>query len=149
MKRHSISTSSNGGFPPQQLAPPGAVIEGGTNNPSPKDHMQRSGFSSQSHSGNDHPPQRNSFRSRNGSSHPRGDGSHHYNYKGRHDQERGNSDWNAHRNFAGKDTHMQSQRVIPRFMRGPPPPSSAPFILPPTVRPFGGPIGFPGKQQSF
>ncbi|KAF5454599.1 hypothetical protein F2P56_024251 [Juglans regia] len=144
MKRHGVSTSSNGGLPPQQQAPPGAVIDGGLNNPSPKDHMQRSGFSSQSHSGNDHPPQRNSFRNRNGGSHTRGDGSHHHNYKGRHDHERGNSDWNAHRNFAGKDTHMQPQRVIHRFMRGPPSPqSSAPFIPPPTVRPYGGPIGFP------
>jgi la-related protein 1 len=108
--------------------------------------MQRSGFGSQSHSGNEHPPHR-SFRHRNGGSHPRGDGSHNHGYGGRRDQDRGNQDWNAHRNFPGRDTHMQQQRVVPRFIRPPPPPpNSAPFIPPPPMRPFGSPIGFPGKQ---
>lgn len=143
MKRTGASTSSNGGLSHQQQAPAGLVNETAPNNPSPKDHMQRSGFGSQSHSGNDHPPHRNSFRNRNGGPHPRGDGSHNHGYGGRRDQDRGNQDW-AHRNFPGRDTHMQQQRVVPRFMR-PPPPNSAPFIPPPSMRPFGSPIGFPGK----
>lgn len=144
IKRSSASTSSNGGLSHQQQAPAGLVIETAPNNPSPKDHMQRSGFGSQSHSGNDHPHHRSSFRSRNGGSHPRGDGSHNHGYGGRRDQDRGNQDWNAHRNFPGRDTHMQQQRVVPRFIRPPPPPpNSAPFIPPPQMRPFGTPIGFP------
>ncbi|KAL4645540.1 hypothetical protein ACB092_02G241700 [Castanea dentata] len=142
--RNNPSTSSNGGLPPQQLAPV-PVVEMAPNTPSPKDHTHRSGFSSQSHGGNDHPPQRsNSFRGRNGGSHPRGDGSHHHGYGNRRDQERGNQDWNAHRNFPGRDNHMQPQRVVPRFIRPPPPPpppSSTPFI-PSPVR-FGSPISFP------
>lgn len=143
-QRNNPSTSSNGGLPLQQLAPV-PVVEMAPNTPSPKDHTHRSGFSSQSHGGNDHPPQRsNSFRNRNGGSHPRGDGSHHHSYGNRRDQERGHQDWNAHRNFPGRDTHMQPQRVMPRYIRPPPPPpppSSTAFI-PPPVR-FGSPIGFP------
>ncbi|KAG6645510.1 la-related protein 1C-like [Carya illinoinensis] len=141
MRRNNASTSSNGGLPQQQLAPPGAAVEMGPNNPSSKDHTQRSGFASQSHGGNDHPPHRNSFRNRNGGSHPRGDGSHHHGYGG----SRGNQDWNTHRNFSGRDNHMQPQRGAPRFIRPPPPPplSSTPFIPPPPVRPFASPIGFP------
>lgn len=142
MKRNNTSTSSNGGLPQQQV-PPVPAVEMASNNPSPKDHTHRSGFAS--HSGNDHPQHRNSFRGRNGGSHPRGDGSHHHNYGNRRDQERGNQDW-GHRNFTGRDTHMQTPRGVPRYIRPPPPPpppSSAPFIQP--VRHFGSPIGFPGK----
>nr|XP_023893711.1 la-related protein 1C [Quercus suber]POE59514.1 la-related protein 1c [Quercus suber] len=144
-QRNNPSTSSNGGLPPQQLAPV-PVAEMAPNTPSPKDYTHRSGFSSQSHGGNDHPPQRsNSFRNRNGGSHPRGDGSHHHGYGNRRDQERGNQDWNAHRNFPGRDTHMQPQRVVPRYIRPPPPPpppSSTPPFIPPPVR-FGSPMGYP------
>uniref|UniRef100_A0A2N9J3G6 HTH La-type RNA-binding domain-containing protein n=1 Tax=Fagus sylvatica TaxID=28930 RepID=A0A2N9J3G6_FAGSY len=140
MKRNNTSTSSNGGLPQQQV-PPVPAVEMASNNPLPKDHTHRSGFAS--HSGNDHPQHRNSFRGRNGGSHPRGDGSHHHNYGNRRDQERGNQDW-GHRNFTGRDTHMQTPRGVPRYIRPPPPPpppSSAPFIQP--VRHFGSPIGFP------
>lgn len=148
MKRNNSHSSSNGGLP-QPPASQGSVVEGRSNNPSPRDHTQKSGFGSQFHGGSDHPHPRGSFKHRNGNQHPRGDGSHHHNYGGRRDQERGNQDWNSHRNYSGRDAHMQPQRVVQRFTRHPPPPppppppSSSPFIPPPPVRPFGSPIGFP------
>ncbi|KAG8660043.1 la-related protein 1C isoform X2 [Manihot esculenta] len=141
-KRNGANTSSNGGTPQSPGSQP-HVGDVHLNNSSPRDHSQRN---SQSRSANDHlQQQRNSFR-RNGGPHSRGDGSHHHNYGGRREQDRANQDWNPHRNFNGRDTHMQSQRVVQRFLRHPPPPppppTTAPFIGPP-VRAFGSPIGFP------
>ncbi|XP_044470363.1 la-related protein 1C-like [Mangifera indica] len=131
IKRNGANSSSNGGLthPPAQQGP---AAEGTLNHPSPRDHSQ----------------QRGSFRNRNGNSHPRGDGSH---YGARRDHDRGNQEWNAHRNFNGRDGHVQHQRVIQRFVRHlappppppPPPPSSSQFIPPLPVRPFGSPLGFP------
>ncbi|XP_043709672.1 la-related protein 1C [Telopea speciosissima] len=99
------------------------------------------GFGSQP----DH-PQRSSFRRGNGGPHLRGDGPYHNNnnFGGRRDQDRGNYEWNPHRSFNGRDVHVQHQGVVPRaaFIR-PPSPSSAPFVSPPPVRPFGNPMGFP------
>lgn len=144
MKRNNTNAPSNGGNPQQQ---PSAtqVVEMSPNNPSPKDNAHRSGFGSHNHGGGDHPQPRNSFRGRNSGSHPRGDGSHHHNYSSRRDQDRGNHDWNGPRNFNGRETHMQPQRVVSRF-RGPTPPvTSNPFVPPPPVRPYGSPIGFGGK----
>ncbi|BBH08058.1 winged-helix DNA-binding transcription factor family protein [Prunus dulcis] len=137
MKRNNASASSNGGLPsinPQLV----------------KEHTHRSAIGSQSHSNNDHPQQRNSFRNRNGGSHPRGDGSHHHNY--RRDQDRGGQDWNTHRNFNNRDNHMHPQRSVPRMMRPhqtppPPPPNAAQFIHQPQMRAFGGPIGFEMQPQ--
>ncbi|XP_043712039.1 la-related protein 1C-like [Telopea speciosissima] len=99
----------------------------------------RGGFGSHPHS-SDHPQQRgSSFRRGNGGPHPRGDGPYHNNnFGGRRDQDQ----WNPHRSFNGRDVHMQQQRV-PRAAFVRPPPSSAPFITPPPVRPFGNPMGFP------
>ncbi|XP_022739836.1 la-related protein 1C isoform X2 [Durio zibethinus] len=143
MKRNNNNSASNGGL--SQPPPQSSMVEAPVNSPSSKDHMQRSGFVSQPHTGgNDHPHPRNSFRHRNGGSHPRGDGSHHQNYGGRRNHDHGNHDWNG-RNFNSRDGHMQP-RVVPRLMRHPPPPpppNTAAFIAPPHVIPFAGPIGFP------
>ncbi|KAJ4842428.1 hypothetical protein Tsubulata_027293 [Turnera subulata] len=144
MKRNGANTSSNGGT----TQPPGSQGAGGDvplNSPSSGEHGQRS---SQSRGGNDHPlqQQRNSFRNRNGGPHSR-DGSHYQNYGGRRDQERGNHDWNSHRNFNNRDAYIPPQRGTPRFPRHPPPPppppATTPFVAPPPVRPFAGPMGFP------
>lgn len=146
-QRNNASASSNGGIP-QHQTPAGQGVEVPPNNPSPKEHSHRSAFGSQSHSSNDHPQQRNSFRNRNGGPHPRGDGSHHHNYGGRH-QDRGSQDWNNHRNFNNRDNHIHPQRVVPRAMRpphqAPAPPNAPPFIPQPPIRSFAGPIGF-GKH---
>ncbi|POO00809.1 Transcriptional repressor poly-beta-hydroxybutyrate-responsive [Trema orientale] len=145
-KRNNSNASSNGGLP-QQQAPASQAVEIASNNPSPREHSQRTGFGSHSDGSGDHPQQRNSFRNRNGGSHPRGDGSHHHNYGGRRDQDRGNHEWNSRgRSFNGRDPHMQQQRVDPRVYRGPtPPPSPGPFIPPHPLRPYGTPpMGFPG-----
>ncbi|XP_010266026.1 PREDICTED: la-related protein 1C-like isoform X2 [Nelumbo nucifera] len=127
--------------------PPQVVLESAPRDPSHKSNNwetgQRGGFVSQSHIGNDHPQQRNSFRRGNGGSHPRSDGTHHNNYGSRRDQDRGNHEWNSHRGFNGRDVHMQQQRMVPRGFIRPPPPNSTPFIGPPPVRPFGNPMGFP------
>ncbi|KAK3224384.1 hypothetical protein Dsin_011409 [Dipteronia sinensis] len=143
-RRNAAGTSSNGGLP-QPPSPQGPVVEM-PNNPAP--HSQKSGFGSQSHSGNnDHSQHRNSYKNRNGGTHhPRGDGSHHHNYGGKRDQDRGNQDWHSHRNFNGRDAPMQPQRAVQRFIRHPPPPpppGSTPFIPPGPLRPFVNPIGFP------
>ncbi|KAK7252990.1 hypothetical protein RIF29_37337 [Crotalaria pallida] len=130
-KHNSSNASTNGGHP-QHSAPPNSTPATGSHNSSQRDHTQRGGFVS-----NDHPQQRNSFRNRNGGPHQRGDGAHHHNYGNRRDQ-----DWNTHRNFNGRDSHMPP-RAVPRFIRPPPPPNSAQFIHPPPLRPFGGHIGFP------
>ncbi|XVF18068.1 hypothetical protein REPUB_Repub10bG0179800 [Reevesia pubescens] len=147
MKRNSNNSASNGGL--SQPPPQGPAVESPVNSPSSRDHIQRSGFVSQPHSGgNDHPHPRNSFRHRNGP-HPRGDGSHHQNYGGRRNQDHGNQDWNG-RNFNSRDGHMQP-RVVPRLMRHPPPsppPNTAPFIPAPPLRPFGTHMGFPGELAS-
>ncbi|XP_022751498.1 la-related protein 1C-like isoform X2 [Durio zibethinus] len=141
--KHGNNLASNGGLP--QPLPQGPAVEAPLNSPSSRDHIQRSGFVSQPHSGgNDHPNPRNSFRHRNGGPHPRGDGSPHQNYGGRRNRDHGNQDWNS-RNFNNRDGHVQP-RVVPRLMRHPappPPPNTAPFIAPPPVRPFGTPMGFP------
>lgn len=131
-KHNSSNASTNGGHP-QQSAPQVSIAASGSLNSSAKDHTQRSGLVS-----NDHPHQRNSSRNRNGGSHQRGDGAHHHNYGNRRDQ-----DWNTHRNFNGRDSHM-SPRASSRFIRPPPPHNSAQFIHPPPLRPFGGHIGFHG-----
>ena len=145
MKRNGNNSASNGGL--SQPLPQGPVVEAPLKSPSSRDHMQRSGFVSQPHSGgNDHPHPRYSFRHRNGVPHPRGDGSHHQNYGGRRNQDHGNQDWNG-RNFNSRDVHMQP-RVVPRLMRHPappPPPNTAPFISHLPMRPFGNHMGFPGK----
>lgn len=157
MKRNGPNTSFNGGHL-QQPAPQGQIAATGFHNSSPKDHTQRSGFVSQTHNVNDHSQQRNSFRNRNSGPHQRGDGphqrgdgTHHHNYN-RREQDRGNQDWNTHRNFNGRDNHMPP-RVFPRFIRPPPPPpppNSGQFIpAPPPVRAFGGPVGFPGMLYNF
>ncbi|CAN0861330.1 La-related protein 1C [Linum grandiflorum] len=133
--------SSSDASSPQAAASQGHAAEGHLNNPFPRDHTQRS---SQPRNSSDHSgQQRSSFRNRNGGTHPRADGS---NYGGRRDHDRGNQEWNSHRNFNGRDGHVQPQRVAPRFMRHPPPPpppASTPFIAAPPVRAFGSPMGFP------
>lgn len=155
--------SANGGFPhpppPLQLEmsptisgkPSTAAGESNSKNHSHKEAGQRGGFGSQSHSGSDHQQQRNSFRRGNGGPHPRGDGSSHHNYGGRH-QDRGNQDWNPHRNF-GRDTHIQPHRVLssPRGGYIRPPHATTPFIPPPPVpvRPFGTPMVYPGEISCF
>ncbi|XP_027347373.1 la-related protein 1C-like isoform X2 [Abrus precatorius] len=142
-KRSNSNTSANGGHPGAQLSVhQGSMAATGSHNynSSPRDHQTRAGFVSA-----DHPQQRNSFRHRNGGGpHQRADGGHHHNYGGRRDHDRGNSDWNAHRNFNGRDNYM-SQRYMPRFMRPPPPPNPAQLFPPPPppMRPFGGSVGFP------
>ncbi|KAI4314722.1 hypothetical protein L6164_027602 [Bauhinia variegata] len=140
MKRNGSKASSNAGHP-QQSASQASIAVTGSHNSSPKGHSQRSGFVSHPHNVNDHPQQPNSFRNRNGGPNQRGD-AHHHNYGNRREQDRGNQDWNAHRNFNGRDTHMPA-RVVPRYMRPPPPPNSAQFVPPPPMRPYGGPFGFP------
>ncbi|KAL3031699.1 hypothetical protein AAZX31_02G043200 [Glycine max] len=142
-KRSNSNTSSNGGHhPPQMSGPQGPIAPAGSHNynSSPKEHQPRAGFFP-----NDHLPQRNSFRYRNGGGpHQRGDGHHHHNYGGRRDQDhRGNQDWNNHRSFNGRDNFM-SPRFGPRFIRPPLPPNPAPlFPPPPPLHPYGGSIGFP------
>ncbi|OIV94859.1 hypothetical protein TanjilG_22056 [Lupinus angustifolius] len=126
--KHNSSNVSTSGGHPQQSAPHAAI---GSNNSSPRDHIQRSGFAS-----NDHPQQRNSFRNRNSGPHQRDDGAHYHSYGNRRHQ-----DWNTHRNFNGRDTLMLPT-AVPRIIRQPPPPNSAPFIHPPPVRPFGSPFRF-------
>lgn len=166
MKRNSGNSSNsiaaaNGGFS-QLPSPRGSGGEMTSNNSgrhgnsgsdsssrenTHRDGGQRGSYGSQSHGGNEHHQQRNSYRRGNGGTHPRGDGSHHHGYGGRRgDQDRANQDWNQNRGFGGRDTHMQPQRVPSRpFMRGPPPPGPAPFMPPPLpVRPFGGaPLVYP------
>jgi len=127
VKNHSSNASSNGGQSPQA-----SVAATGSHNSSPKDHTQRGGFVS-----NDHPQQRNSFRNRNGGPHQRGDGSHHHNYGNRRQE------WNNNRSFGSRDTNVPP-RVVPRFIRPPPPPNSTQFFHPSPMRPFGGHIGFHG-----
>jgi len=132
LKNHSSNASSNGGHHPQQYVPQASVAATGSHNSSPKDHTPRSGFVS-----NDHPQHRNSFRNRNGGPHQRGDGSHHHNYGNRR------QDWNNNRSFSSRDTNV-SPRVVPRFIRPPPPPNSTQFFHPSPMPPFGGHIGFHG-----
>ncbi|KAL1370581.1 hypothetical protein HN51_000827 [Arachis hypogaea] len=143
-RRNNSNTSSNGGHPQQHSGPQGSVTASG-----PQHHGSRTGFGSSDHpqQRNDH-PQRNSFRNRNGGPHPRGDGAHHHNYGGRRDQGHGHQDWNAHRNFNGRDNYM-SPRFGPRMVQAPPPPPPNHFYAaPPQMRPFGG-MGYsePPLQQ--
>uniref|UniRef100_A0A9I9CSW4 HTH La-type RNA-binding domain-containing protein n=2 Tax=Cucumis melo TaxID=3656 RepID=A0A9I9CSW4_CUCME len=135
MKRSGAASSYSGGVS-QQSATSVSTIDTTPSNPSSKDHMQRNSFASQSHNDHNyqHQHQPNSFRSR-GSGYPRGDSSHHHNHGSRRDQDRGNHDWNPHRNYG------QPQRVVQRYIRPPPPPSNATFI-PSSMRPLGGPIPF-------
>lgn len=139
MRRNGSSNSHNSSLP-QQSAPSSPVIDPAPNNSS-KDQTQRTAFiPSQSHSDHGHQQPRNSFRSRGGGSHPRGDNSHHHNYGSRRDHDRGNQDWNSNRNY-----NAQPQRVVHRFIRPPPPPppNTTGFISSPTMRPIGGPLPFP------
>jgi la-related protein 1 len=128
IKHNSSNVSSNGGHT-QQSALQVSIAATGSHNSSSKDHTQRSGSS-------DHPHQRNSFRNRNGGPHQRGDGSNHHNYGNRRDQ-----DWNNRRNFNGRDMHVPP-RVSPRIIRPSMPPNSPQFIHPPSLRPYGGHMGF-------
>ncbi|KAE8707769.1 putative Basic-leucine zipper transcription factor family protein [Hibiscus syriacus] len=147
MKRNS-NISADGGL--SQPLPQGPVVESPVNSPSSWDHIQRSGFASQSHSDdNDHPHPRNSYRHRNGGPHPRGDGSHHQNFGGRRNQDHGNHEWHG-RNLNKRDGHLQP-RGAPRVMRHTPPPlvpNSIPFIAHTPLRPFGTPMGYPGEMPS-
>ncbi|XP_052196378.1 la-related protein 1C isoform X2 [Diospyros lotus] len=118
-----------------------AVSEPPSRDHAHKEGGHKGGFGSQSHSGSDHPPQRNTFRRGNGGHHARGDGSYHQNYGGRRDQDRLNHEWNSQGAFGGRDAHVQSQRVVPRPFIRPPPPGSAQFIPSPVpMRPFGSPM---------
>ncbi|KAE8715917.1 putative Basic-leucine zipper transcription factor family protein [Hibiscus syriacus] len=148
MKHYNNISASNGGL---SLPPPqGPVAESHVNSPSSWDHIERSGFVSQSHTGgNDHQHQRNSYRHRNGGLHPRGDGSHHQNFGGRRNQDHGNHEWHG-RNLNSRDGHLQP-RGAPRVMRHPPPspvPNSIPFIAHTPMQPFGTPMGYPGEMPS-
>ncbi|KAK8673310.1 hypothetical protein V6N13_111656 [Hibiscus sabdariffa] len=149
MRRNSNILASNGSL--SQPPPQGPLVESPVNSPSSRDHIQRSGFVSQSQTGgNDHPHPRNSYRHRNGGPHPRGDGSHHQNFGGRRNQDHGNHEWNG-RNFNSRDGHLQP-RGAPRVIRHPPPPplpNTIPFIAhTPPMRPFGTPMGYPGEMAS-
>ncbi|KAK4774069.1 hypothetical protein SAY87_029088 [Trapa incisa] len=114
---------------------------------SPRYHSPRGNFASQSHGGNDHSrQQRNSFRNRNGGMHPRGDGFHHQNFGGRHDQERGNQEWNSHRSFGSN--RDQQQRANPVTIRPPPPPPPPiPYTIPPQIWPYNT-MGFTELQST-
>ncbi|KAL9249827.1 La-related protein [Drosera capensis] len=93
-------------------------------------------------SSGDHSQQRGSYRRGNGGQHNRGESSH-PNYGGRHDQDRGNPDWNHQRNFNG-----YSPRPFGRGnMMRPAPPVHAP-VMPavPFPRPLVGPIVPPDYQ---
>ncbi|KAL6993400.1 hypothetical protein U1Q18_011516 [Sarracenia purpurea var. burkii] len=112
--------SDNGGKPGS------SVPESSSRDQAHKDSGQRGGFGSQSHSGNDHVQQRNSYRRGNGSPHSRGDGSYHHSYGARRDQDR--HDRNSHRSFNGRDAHVQP-RVLPRgYVRPPPHEVASPMI---------------------
>ncbi|KAK4781116.1 hypothetical protein SAY87_017222 [Trapa incisa] len=91
---------------------------------SPRYHSPRGNFASQSHGGNDYSRhQRNSFRNRNGGMQPRGDGFHHQNFGGRHDQERGSQERNSHRSFGSNgDQQQRANQVNIRPQPSPPPP---------------------------
>ncbi|KAG8477009.1 hypothetical protein CXB51_030315 [Gossypium anomalum] len=147
MKQNSNISASNGGL--SQPPPQGPMVEAPLNSPS-RDHIQRTGFLPYS-GGPDQQHPRNSFRHRNNGPHPRGNGSHHLNYRGRRNQDHGNQDWNG-RNFISRDGHMMP-RVAPRFMRHPPPPplpaNTGPLFASPHVRPFGTPFGFPEFSSQF
>ncbi|GLT39286.1 hypothetical protein SLA2020_134840 [Shorea laevis] len=149
MKRGGASSNGSLSQPPPPS--PGSAVEAPLNSSS-REHAQRSGFISQSHSGNDHPQQRNSYRNRNGGPHPRGDGSHTQYYGRRRNQGHVNQDWNNHRNFNGRDAHLQPQRGVPGFRHGPPPPPALPntpqYMAHPPSQPFGTPIGFPEFPSS-
>lgn len=157
----SGNTNANGGFsqPPLEMPSTNAGRSGlAVPESSPRDHTnkesgQRGGFGSQSHGGNDHPQQRNSFRRGSGGGpYPRGDGSYQQNYRGRRDQDGGNHEWNSNRSFSGRDAPMHPQRVVPRGFIRPSPHNPTPFIPPPPpvpVQPFGNPIIYPGKLFFF
>ncbi|KAL4366364.1 hypothetical protein GQ457_05G012140 [Hibiscus cannabinus] len=151
MKRTNNISASNGGLSQPPPPPQDPLVQSPVNSPSARDHVQRSGFVSQSHTGgNDHPHPRNSYRHRNGGPHPRGDGSHHQNFGGRRNQDHGNHEWNG-RNFNGRDGHVQP-RVAPRVMRHPPPPpvpNTVPFIGHTPMQPFGTPMGYPDMASLY
>ncbi|KAF8410392.1 hypothetical protein HHK36_002921 [Tetracentron sinense] len=157
---------ANGGFTQPPLPRP-PVVEMPQNNSgnlgqtgpdsSPRDPPRKSinlesgprgGFVSQSHLGNDHPQQRNSFSRGSGRPHPRGDGHYHNSIGSRRNWDGGNYEWNPHPNFNGRDFHVQQQRVVPRNYIRPPPPSSTHFISPTPMRSFGYPMGYPDMTSS-
>ncbi|KAM7260958.1 hypothetical protein ACFE04_026433 [Oxalis oulophora] len=119
--RRNANSSSSGGVshPPAQQA---SAAEGTINNPSPRDHTQKSGHGksghgcSQSHGGGDHPSQRANHKNNNG-----------------------NHNNNVGKTVNGKDAHLQPQRLPQRFPRHPPPhaPSPIPPLFPPPIRSFG------------
>ncbi|KAE9596564.1 putative winged helix-turn-helix DNA-binding domain-containing protein [Lupinus albus] len=128
--KHNSSNSSTNDGHQKQSAPQVSTAATESHNSYPRDRTQRSGFVS-----NDHQQQRNSYRNRNGGPHQRGNDAHHHSYGNRRGQE-----WNTHRNFNGRETHIPPS-AVPRFIR--PPPNSAQFIHSPPMRPFGSPAGFP------
>ncbi|KAL5995698.1 hypothetical protein ACLOJK_041814 [Asimina triloba] len=99
----------------------------------------------QSHVGTDLP--RGPFRRGNGG--PRGDGTYHGGYGNRRDHERTNYEWNQPQGFNGRDVHVRQPRALPRNFIRPPAPAPGPFVAPPPIRPYGGPMGFPGKSSCF
>ncbi|CAH8281134.1 unnamed protein product [Arabidopsis lyrata] len=89
---------------------------------------------------------RNSQRKSNNSSYPRGEGLHHGN---RRNYESGFS----HRNYSGRDMHLQPQRgngmMRPQMLMGPPsfPASSAQYMAAPQLGSYGGPMIYPDYAQ--
>ncbi|WOH12772.1 hypothetical protein DCAR_0832280 [Daucus carota subsp. sativus] len=88
-----------------------------------------------------HPSRRGNFGSR-----PAGDGGYNHSYGARHDHDR---ERNASRNSSGREVHMH--HMVPPPPPPPPPPRGLarpvlpgpiPYIPPPLVRPFGGPMPF-------
>lgn len=151
-KKQNGSTSSSGGVA-QTSAIGSPSVDPRSNNPSARDHNHRSGPVSHSQNGNEHPQQqRSSLRHRSGGNYSRGDGPYQHNYGVRRDQERGNQELSGHRNFNNnRDSHMPQQRAaISRYGRpsAPPPiPPASAYIGPASVRPFGGPVVYPGKAD--
>lgn len=137
--------SVQGGFPhPQPPSPPPFPIMRmppfsgflpAMQDPSLQESQYRpaGGFVSQTKMANDH-------RSSRRGSYGRGDGAYQNSF-GRRDQDRGNYG-------NTRDVHMQPQRPHSRGMvrpPGPSPPNAPSFVSPQPVRPFGNPIGYPGK----
>ncbi|KAL4352853.1 hypothetical protein GQ457_06G036100 [Hibiscus cannabinus] len=148
MEQNRNFSASNGGF--SRPPPQGPMVDAPLNGPSPRDHIQRTGFVPYSGVNDGRHPQ-NTFRHRNSGPHPRGNGSHHLNYGVRRNQDRGNRDWNS-QNFINRDGHMLP-RGVPSFVRhphpSPSPPNTGRIFAPPHVRPYGTPMGFPEFSSQF
>ncbi|GAA0149020.1 RNA metabolism protein [Lithospermum erythrorhizon] len=158
----SNNMPSNGGF--SQAPPPqGMVGELTPNNrgksslfsgeTSAKENTHIEGVGESGEPGSQSPSgrmnqQRSSYRRGSSGPHNR-DGSQHHSHGGRRDQDRGNQDWNPHRNFGSRDAQMQPQRGSSRpFFRGPPH-SNTTFIVPSPIAvrpPFVAPMIYPGPE---